>query len=318
MNLAQMRSLLAIMDADCNISLAASRLNATQPALSRQLKQLEEELGFQIFLRRGKSLGQPTPSGAAVLGHARKLLGEMANIETLAANHRRETRGLMRIAATQTLGRFVLPPALRRLKRRFADLQFRLHPGGEGECIAMLERDEIDLALVSTEGERPAAFAAIPLFSWQRVLVVPAAHSWAMRERPVTLAELADVPLVAAETITRHDYKLGRSFHAAGLHPTIACTARDADTMKTFVRMDLGVGVMAEMALTEQDADLIALPTGHLFPGCITWALLRGDRIQRDFIFELLRELAPTLSIEAIDKALQGDAPSLPGLTPMG
>jgi DNA-binding transcriptional LysR family regulator len=306
MTLTQLRYLLAIVDANLNISLAATRVNATQPGLSRQIKGLEEELGFQIFVRHGKSLSQLTASGAEMVERARVILGEVRNIDIIAANHRRDSRGVLRVAMTQTLGRFVLPPALHRLRARFAGVQVRLRPGGEQECLAMLERDEIDLALVSTEGEWPAGDVAIPLFHWRRAVIATAAHPLAAASSPVTLAALAQHPLIGAESAAHALYKIGRVFHAHGLVPTISCTARDADTIKTFVRLDLGIGIVAEMALTPEDADLVDLRAGDLFPTCTTWAVLRADRIQRDYLFELLRELTPFLPIQDIQQIMAG------------
>lgn len=308
MTLTQLRYLLAIADANLNISLAASRLNATQPGLSRQLIQIEEELGFQIFMRHARRLIRLTARGQEVIDRARVVLGEVHNIEAMAANHRRDTRGTLRIATTQTLGRFVLPAALGRLRARFSNVSLRLRPGGEQECLAMLERDEIDLALVSTEGPRPACDLAIPLFTWNRALVTKRDHPLANSTGDLTLAELARYPLVAAENATGLHYKLGRAFHAQGLQPNISCTARDADTIKTFVRHDLGVGLIAEMAMTPQDDDLVNLHAGDLFPTCTTWAIMRSDRVQRDYVFSLLHELAPALGQEEIDMALQGGA----------
>ncbi|MBC2666074.1 LysR family transcriptional regulator [Novosphingobium flavum] len=307
MTLNQLRTLLAIADAELNISLAAARLNATQPALSRQLRQIEEELGFQVFVRHGKSLAQITRAGGEVLARARAVLGEVRNIEALAANHRRETRGTLRVATTQALGRFVLPAALGRLRARFGAVQLRLRPGGGEECLDLLERDEIDLALVSTEGERPAGDVALPLFRWNRALVALPGHPLAGGNAPLSLTQIAQYPLIAADTATQADFKMGRAFREAGIEPNIACTARDADTIKTFVRLDLGIGIVAEMALTPEDEDLVRLPAAHVFPGCITWAILRSDRIQRDYVFELLRELAPTLSREEIDRVIHGE-----------
>lgn len=309
MKLSQLRYLLAIVDSGLNISVAALRLNATQPGISRQLKQMEDELGFQVFVRKGKALAQLTGAGAALVERARLILGEVHNIEAIAANHRHETRGTLRIAATQALGRFVLPPALGRLRARFGNLQFRLRPGGgEQECVDLLERDEIDLALISTEGERPAQDLAIPLFRWNRAFIAGRGHALCARAGALTLADIAAFPLIAAETATDLNHKVGRAFHAEGLSPDIACTARDADTIKTLVRLELGLGLVAEMALTPEDRDLVDLAAGHLLPSCITWAVLRHDRIQRDYVSELISDLAPGLSREDVRRAVRGDA----------
>lgn len=309
MTLNQLRYLLAIVDANFNISLAAARTNATQPGISRQLKLIEEELGFRVFARKGKNLQRLTRAGEELIARARAIVGEIRNIETLAANHREETRGLLRLAATQTLGRYVLPSALLRLRARFGGVQVRLRPGGQDECLDLLDRDEIDLALVSTEGSRPPGDVAIPLFHWNRAVIAPRTSALAARAGKLTLAELAALPLVAADAATHSQYKVGRVFHDAGLVPNIACTARDADTIKAFVRLDLGTGIVAEMALLPADDDLVDLGGSALFPLCTTWAILRSDRIQRDYLFELLRELAPMLPREDILALIEGAEP---------
>jgi LysR family cys regulon transcriptional activator len=316
MTLNQLRCLLAIAECDLNISMAARQLNTTQPAVSRQLKQIEEELGFQVFMRRGKSLVRPTGSGVPLLERARAILGEVRNIDAIAANHRNETRGTLRVAATQALGRFVLPPALERLRRRFEGVRFRLRPGDGAECLELLGRDEIDLGLVSTEGERPPCDIAIPLFTWRRAVIAPCDHPLAREtartEQPLTLARLAEFPLIAAETATDPRTKLGRAFHLAGLEPDIVCTARDADTILTFVRNGFGVGLIAEMALAGSNDDLADLGGRDLFPLCTTWAILRADRIQRDYVFELLKALAPGLDQARIDQIMAGDGRASP------
>ena len=306
MTLTQLRCLVAIVDANRNMSVAAMRMGATQPGLSRQLRQIEDELGFQIFVRRGKALDRVTANGTALIERARAILGEVRNIDVLAANHRGDTRGTLRIAATQALSRFVLPPALDQLRARFDEVRFRLRPGDEDECLAMLARDEIDLGLVSTEGERPPCAVAIPLFRWERALIVPRNHVLVTAALPLTLEMIAEHPIIAAESATNPQTKLGRAFHAQNLTPDIVCTARDADSIKTFVRRGFGVGLVAEMALTQDDDDLADLDGRGLFPRCITWAILRPDRIQRDYVFELLRTLAPTLSGDSIDRMIGG------------
>lgn len=306
MTLIQLRYLMAIINADLNISVAATKVNATQPGISKQLKQLEDELGFQIFVRRGKSLDRLSESGAQVVERARTILTEMENIRAIAANHRDDSRGLLRLATTPTQSRFVLPAALLRLKKRYPDVAVRLSPTGEIEAPAMLERDEADLAVISTSGERPNGDIAIPLYTWDRVLIAPRAHALASLDRPLSVEDLAEAPLVTYESALRADSSIAQMLRVHGLSPNLACTTRDAETIKTCVRSGLGLGLVAEMALTPADVDLVTVPTDLTLPRCTSWAVLRRDRVQRNYLFELLSVLAPHLSREQVHALLSG------------
>jgi len=306
MTLIQLRYLVAIVDAKLNIGVAATRVNATQPGISKQLKQIEDELGFQVFIRKGKRLESTTDGGGAVIERARVILAEIENIRAVAANHVNQTRGQLRIATTQTQIRFVLPPALSRLKARYPDVSARLTPASEPEALAMLDRDQADLAIVSTIGARPSGEIALPLYRWQRMLITPRNHPLTVLTRPLTLADLAVTPLVTYESALQPDSSVSQAFQAKKLTPNFACTTRDADTIKTCVRSGLGVGIVAEMALGPVDVDLIQRPADDLFATCTTWLVLRRDRVHRNYLFELLGVLAPHLARDQIHAALHG------------
>lgn len=307
MTLTQFRYVVAIADSGLNITLAADRVHATQPGISKQLKQLEDELGFQIFARKGKSLERVTPAGAQVIERARVILAEATNIRALAANLRHETQGELRIATTHTQARFVLPRAIAALKRRYPQVSVHLKPAGDAEVLSLLERGEADIAIVSSAGSAPQGGLAVPLFRWERVVVVPRGHELSRLTRQPLLEELAEYPLVSYESSLKPDSSLRRAFLAAGKLPKIALTARDADLIKTYVRAGLGVGVLAEMALTPEDAaDLRVLPADGLFPTCTAWVVLRRDRVLRDYALELLQELAPQLDRRDLRRVLDG------------
>jgi len=309
MTLTQFRYVVAIADSGLNITLAADRVHATQPGISKQLKQLEDELGFQIFARKGKSLERVTPAGAQVIERARVILAEATNIRALAANLRHETQGELRIATTHTQARFVLPRAVAALKRRYPQVSVHLKPAGDSEVLSLLDRGEADVAIVSSAGSIPQGGMAIPLFRWERVILVPRGHDLSRLTRAPTLDELAEFPLVSYESSLKPESSLRRAFLAAGKLPRIALTARDADLIKTYVRAGLGVGVLAEMALTPEDAaDLRVLPAGDLFPICTAWVVMRRDRVLRDYALELLQELAPQLDRRDIRRVLDGSA----------
>jgi len=309
MTLTQLRYIVAIADAGLNITLAAERVHATQPGLSKQLKQLEGELGFQLFLRKGKSLDAVTTAGQQVIARARTILGEAANIRALAANLRNDAQGELVIVTTHTQARFVLPPAVAGVKRRFPDVGIRLEPHGDAELMDLLGKGEADLAIVSTAGQPPVADVVIPLYRWDRVIVVPSAHALAALGRAPRIEEIAAYPLVSYESSLAPDSSLRRAFVNAGVELKLAVTARDADLIKTYVRAGLGVGVFAEMAMTDADsADLRVLPATGLLPTCTAWVVLRGDRVLRDYALELIAALAPQIDRRDVARVVQGAA----------
>lgn len=309
MTLTQLRYLVAIADSGLNITLAAERVHATQPGLSKQLKLLEDELGFLLFARRGRSLEAITPAGDKVLAHARRILEEAGNIRAYAANERGEHAGRLVLATTHTQARHVLPWAIAGIKRAFPQVSVHLQPVADGEVLEQLARGEADFAVISTSGEAPGGGLPVPLYRWRRLVLVPRDHALAGLGRAPTLAELAAWPLVSYESSIKPESSLRRAFAAAGLEPHLAMTARDADLIKTYVRAGLGVGLLAEMAVGHGDAaDLVALPAPAAVPECVTWAVLPRERVLRDYALELLQALAPQLDRRDLRRVLEGNA----------
>lgn len=309
MTLTQLRYIVAIADSGLNITLAADRVHATQPGLSKQLKQLEDELGFQLFARKGRSLDAVTSQGAQVIARARTILAEAANIRALAANLRSDEQGELSIATTHTQARFVLPSAVGALKKRYPQVSVHLKPHGDAQVMELLERGQVDLAIVSTAGKPPADGLAVPLFRWQRSVVAPRDHALVRLGRAPKLADLARHPLVSYESSLRADSSLRHAFAAAGLIPNFACTARDADLIKTYVRAGLGVGILAEMAMTPEDAaDLRVLELADLLPECTAWLVLRRDRVLRDYATALVELVAPQIDGRELRRVLAGNA----------
>jgi DNA-binding transcriptional LysR family regulator len=307
MTLTQLRYLVAIADSGLNITVAAERVHATQPGLSKQLKLLEDELGFQLFSRKGRSLEAITPSGAQVIARARLALNETNNIRALAANLRQESAGELILSTTHTQARYVLPAAIGNLKRAYPDVSVHLQPSAEGEVLDLLSQGKTDLALVSSSGHAPSGGLAVPVYRWRRVLLVPKDHGFARLGRAPTLAELATVPLVSYESSLKPESSLRQSFARAGQTPHFAFTARDADLIKTYVRAGLGVGILAEMAMLPEDSgDLQVLPAADDFAECIAWAVLPRERVPRDYTLALVTTLAPQLDRRDLRRALEG------------
>jgi len=315
MTLTQLRYLVAIADSGLNITVAAAKVHATQPGLSKQLKQLEDELGFHLFTRGARSLEAITPAGEAVIEHARRMLAEASNIRAIAANLRRDAQGDLQIATTHTQARYVLPTALAGLNRQFPQVAVHLTPSGDAESLARLASGDAEIAIISSTGTPPVAGLALPMYRWDRVVLVPRQHPLASLGYAPTLVDLARYPLVSYESSREPDSSLRRAFAEAHLEPSIAMTARDAELIKTYVRAGFGVGILAEMAITPEDSDLVAIPADNLLPRCTTWLLLRRDRVLRDYTQTLVTELVAGLHPRDLRRALE-DGASLQLQTP--
>ncbi len=307
MTLTQLRYLVAIADSGLNITLAAERVHATQPGLSKQLKQLEEELGFQLFVRKGRSLDTVAPAGQRVLAHARRILDEARSIRAYAANERGELEGRLVLVTTHTQARYVLPAAIAEVKRAFPRISVHLQAAADGEVMEQLAQDQADIAVISTSGAVPSGGLAVPLFRWRRIVLVPHAHPLAALGRAPSLAELASLPLISYESSARPESSFHRAFAAAGLAPQLAITARNTDVIKTYVGAGFGVGVLAEMAISaREDGGLLALPAPAALPECVTWAVLPRARVLRDYALDLLHAIAPQIDKRDLRLVLEG------------
>ena len=311
MTLTQLRYLVAIADSGFNITQAAERVHATQPGLSKQLKQLEDELGFQLFRRKGRSLLGVAPAGVKVIEHARRILAEAANIRSYAANERGEYRGRLLLATTHTQARYVLPQVIADVTKRYPDVSVDLFAAGDAEVLAKL--DESDFALVSSAGSVPETSGlAIPLFRWRRVLLVPKSHPLARLEGTPSVVDLARYPLISYESSNLPESSLQRAFAAAGVTAQIAMTARDANLIEAYVRTGLGAGLLAEMAVGgREDDDLRVLPAPLELPECITWAIVPRGRVLREYALALLNGLAPQIDPRDLRRILEGNQPPL-------
>ena len=313
MTLTQLRYLVAIADSGFNITQAAEKVHATQPGLSKQLKQLEDELGFQLFTRKGRSLEAITPAGAEVLERARVILAETTNIRAYAANQRRESHGQLTITTTHTQARFVLPPAIARIKREFPQVSVHLQQSAEGAALDLLSQGDADMAVVSTAGGEPQGGIAVPLYRWRRLALVPRGHELDRAGRAPDMAELSRHPLISYESSVRPESSLQRAFASVGLEPNLALTALDADLIKTYVRAGLGVGLLAEMAVGVGDTDLRGWPAPREMSECIAWAVLPRERVLRDYALEMVNVLAPQIDKRDLRRVLDGNqAPDWP------
>ena len=295
MKLQQLKYLIAIADNGLNITAAAERLYTSQPGVSKQLKLLEDELGMQLFTRKGKSLGGITPAGEMVIERARVIMREVDNIRSLAAEYFEEQEGSLSIATTHTQARYVLPEVIAGFRERYPSIALDLHQGTSEQIADMVAANKIDFAIATGAHDLFAGLMLVPSYRWDRSIIVPKGHALTRLDRKITLHDLAEYPLVTYVFSLSGESSLKRAFAAEGLEPNVGFTARDADVIKTYVRMGLGVGIVASMAADcSDDSDLQVLDAEGLFPRVTTWIGYRKDSILRLSLIHISEPTRPT------------------------
>ena len=309
MKLQQLKYLLAIVDNGLNITAAADRLYTSQPGVSKQLKLLEEELGMQLFARKGKSLNRITRAGEQVVKRARTIMEEVDHIRSLASDFYQEEEGTLTIAATNTQARYVLPEILRELRQQYPKVRLNLHQGTSEQIADMMNATDIDFAISSGSEERFSDLLRLPGYQWDRVILTPKDHELAKLDRPVTLRDIARYPLVSYVFSFESDQSLKEVFASEGLDANVVFTARDSDVIKTYVRMGLGIGVVAGMAFEPDDRQtLTAIPAKDVFPRSTTWIGIRRNKMLRCYMADFLRLFAPHLSDDQIERAARASS----------
>ena len=303
MKLHQLRYLAAVAQNGLNITAAAQKLHTSQPGVSKQLKLLEDELGFQIFARDGRTLTRITPAGEQVIERALRILREVQSIKSLSEELRDEARGSLSIGTTHTQARYVLPSVIKAFRERFPDIRLHLHQGTSEQIAEMAELNRIDFAIATGSQQLFAGLILLPCYRWHRRVVVPRGHPLATLER-LTLKDLAEYPIVTYVFGFTGPSSLQEIFIRAGLTPDVVLTARDADVIKTYVRLGLGVGIVANMAVeADEDRDLVSLDASHLFPAHVTWIGFGRGVLLRKFMYEFMQLFAPHLNRRLVDCA---------------
>ncbi len=309
MKLHQLRYLAAIAQSGLNITAAAQKLHTSQPGVSKQIKLLEDELGFQIFLREGRTLTRITPAGQEVIERALDVLQQVQSIRALSTELRDEGRGSLSIGTTHTQARYVLPAVIQAFRARYPDVRLNLHQGTSEQIAEMVTQDRIDCAIATGSEQRFAAMTLLPCYRWSRVVIVPRAHALARLER-LTYRALAAHPLVTYTFSFSGPSSLNEAFSKAGYTPNVAITAQDADVIVTYVRLGLGVGIVAPMAVAEGADDLAVLDASHLLPAHTTWLGFRRGALLRRYMYEFAQLLAPHLERRLVERAHRAGSPA--------
>lgn len=308
MTLQQLRYLLGIADSGLNITAAAERLYTSQPGISKQLKLLEQELGIQLFTRKGKSLAAITPAGHEVIARGRRILREVENIRNLASNLSDEQEGTLSIATTHTQARYVLPDVIKAFRSRYPKVNLELHQGTSEQIAELVSTNRVDFAIATGSQQLFPELMLLPCYEWDRIVLVPKGHELARAGESLTLETLVKFPLVTYVFSLTGESSFKKAFNDRGLEPDVVFTARDADIIKTYVRMGMGVGIVASMAWECQDKeDLVALDAAGLFPRVTTWIGFRRDSVLRGYMVDFAELLAPHLTPELTQRVASLD-----------
>jgi LysR family cys regulon transcriptional activator len=304
MTLQQLKYLLAIADSGLNITAAAERLYTSQPGISKQLKLLEQELGVQLFTRKGKSLIAITPAGRDVISRARKIMREVQNIRSLAREMSGEQEGTLSIATTHTQARYVLPEVIREFRTRYPKVNLELHQGTSEQIAELVGANRVDFAIATGSRQLFPSLVILPCYDWDRIILVPKGHPLTKSAGPIDLVALAAYPLITYVFSATGESSFKAAFAQRDLEPQVVFTARDADIIKTYVRMGMGVGVVASMAYECADQkDLVALDAVGLFPRVTTWLGFRRDTVLRGYMVDFVSLFAPQLPTELVRRA---------------
>jgi LysR family transcriptional regulator, cys regulon transcriptional activator len=304
MNFHQLQYAVAIARHGLSVTQAASALGTSQPAISRALKALERELGFDLFVREGRAFSRVTPQGVKVLEYATRALAEIDSLQAVAADLNQDSRGTLSIATTHTQARYVLPPVVQAFRARYPDVELHLHQGTSEQIAEMVATDRVQLAIATGSDGLFPGLVLLPVYRWHRQVIVPKGHPLA-GTRQLTLPALAQYALVTYVFSFSGASSLQSVFSREGLTPKVALTARDSDVIKTYVRLGLGVGTVASVAIEPaHDADLVVLDASHLFPIHTTWVGFRRGTLLRNFAYEFMQLFGPHLTHQLIDRAI--------------
>lgn len=309
MKLQQLRYICEVARNDLNVSATAQSLYTSQPGISKQIRLLEDELGVEIFNRSGKHLTHVTPAGEAILRIAGEILRKAESIRHVAQEFSDNRRGSLSIATTHTQARYALPLVVESFMRRYPDVSLHMQQGTPMQIAEMASQGVVDFAIATEALELFGNLVMLPCYHWNRCVVVPRNHPLAQVSR-LTLADLAEHPIVTYVFGFTGRSKLDEAFRREGLDPRVVFTAADADVIKTYVRLGLGVGIVAHMAVVPEDTDLVALDAAHLFEPSTTRIGFRKGTFLRGYMYDFMREFAPHLTRERVDAAVQAGSRS--------
>ncbi|MCW7546593.1 MULTISPECIES: HTH-type transcriptional regulator CysB [Photorhabdus] len=304
MKLQQLRYIVEVVNHNLNVSSTAEGLYTSQPGISKQVRMLEDELGIQIFSRSGKHLTHVTPAGEEVVRISREVLSKIDAIRSVASEHTYPNRGSLYIATTHTQARYALPPVIKGFIERYPQVSLHMHQGSPTQIAEAVSKGSADFAIATEALHLYEDLIMLPCYHWNRTLVVTSDHPLAGKES-VSIEELAEYQLVTYTFGFTGRSELDIAFDKVGLKPKIVFTATDADVIKTYVRLGLGVGVIANMAVDPvQDKDLVCIDMRDKFGYSTTKIGFRRSSFLRSYMYDFMWRFAPHLTRDVIDQAV--------------
>ena len=305
MNFQQLRSVREAVRCGYNLTEVAGMLHTSQPGVSRQIRELEEELGVEIFNRAGKRLTGLTPPGKDLLPIVERLLLDADNLKRAGQDYSGQLEGQLSVAATHSQARYALPHVVKDFRDKFPKVTLHLHQGSPKQVAAMLLSGEADIGVATEALADYAQLVTLPCYRWTHSIVVPPGHPLLEQTTPITLRELAHYPIITYELGYTGRAHIDNAFAAENLHPDVVLTAMDADVIKTYVELGMGVGIVASVALdAERDRNLRILDAGHLFQVNVTRLGLRKGVWLRGYAYSFIETFVPTLSRDVVAKTL--------------
>lgn len=307
MNFQQLRILREAVRRNFNLTEVAGALFTSQSGVSKHILDLEHELGIELFQRKGKRLTGLTDPGKELIGIVERMLIDAKNIKRVAEQFANRDEGSLTIATTHTQARYALPPVVRRFKQAYPKVHLVMHQSGPAEIVALLQSGEADIAIATESLEVGNAFASFPFYDWHHQVVVPDGHPLAALPA-LTLQALSGHPLVTYHTGITGRTGIDAAFAAAGLVPDIVMSTLDADVIKTYVEVGLGVGIVASMAFDPvRDAGLTLLDASHLFPANTTRIAVRRGHYLRGYAYRFIEECSAGLTAAVVKGVLDAD-----------
>lgn len=307
MNFQQLRAVREAARAGFNLTDVAEILHTSQPGVSRQIRELEDELGVEIFVRAGKRLTGLTPPGEVVLPIVERLLQDADNLRRAGEEFASQDTGRLAIAATHSQARYALPHVVRDFRGLYPGVTLNLHQGSPRQVAEMLLSGEADIGVATEALAHYEGLLALPCYRWTHSVLVPPDHALLQLGGPPTLADLAHYPIITYEAGYTGRTHIDEAFARGGVKPDVVLTAMDADVIKTYVELGLGIGIVAAIAFdAERDRTLRAIDARHLFEVNLTRLAIRRGTWLRGYVYVFIEAFAPTLTRSVVESALAG------------
>jgi len=304
MKLQQLRYLCEVENQGLNLSKAAKILHTSQPGISKQIQLLEDELGVEIFVRNGKRVAKITPPGQIILEIAERILSETKNLKRVGQEFTNKNIGALTIATTHTQARYVLPPTIRRFTARYPKVNLSLRQGNPTQISELVASGEADIAIATEAIELFHELVMLPCYQWNRCIITPPEHPL-LKLSKLTLEAIARYPIITYDFAFTGRSKINQAFEAKELAPIVVLTALDADVIKTYVELGLGIGIVAQMAFDpKRDKHLRSMDASHLFEPSTTRIGISRNSYLRSYEFDFIEMFAPHLDHATVKKAM--------------